>query len=657
MSPLCAIGATVIFPPEFSPVKTHAVSQYFVAHKKSNLTYNPYAAAIFLCSRLVLPNSMNFNYPFAVLCFIGLAIQPSNAHAISSISVHIGEVQSPQGAARNVTFDYALGQSRPTLKLKAQIKPFENKSWLDISLACASFSNPQTGLWNCQNGQLVTERIKAPFSLTLDAKTSNEIAADLTLQDASFSDAAGLHAGEKVTGTVVAKAVKRLDDWQWQTSMDWQKGEVFWQPFYFVSGGHQLQASGIYNQQFLTVENANLSLKDVGQMRLSGQLKLADNKIQILHVDAPNLDLAALYPMVLKPLLEKTALNNLEMAGKASFKLDLQNGDPKSFQLDLQNADIADKNGRFALYKVNANLPWDYDDEKTVQLAYESGQLLRLPLGATSITAGLNRYALTALQIKLPVLDGALNLSDVSAAWANNQWHWHLRANVSPISMTEFTQALGWPRMEGKVAATIPLVTYSGGQLSTDGAMSFNVFEGTAAITNLAMQDPLGIAPKLTGNMQFRNLDLGDLTRTFSFGAMEGKLDGDVNNLELANWKPVRFDASFQNSPGSYRKKISQRAVENISSLGGAGAAAAIQRSFLRFFKEFNYAKLGLSCKLHNDICEMGGIESTAQGYVIVKGSGIPSITVLGYNRNVGWGELLGRIQRVTAGNTKPIIK
>jgi hypothetical protein len=97
--------------------------------------------------------------------------------------------------------------------------------------------------------------------------------------------------------------------------------------------------------------------------------------------------------------------------------------------------------------------------------------------------------------------------------------------------------------------------------------------------------------------------------------------------------------------------------VENISALGGAGAAAAIQRSFLRFLNEFNYAKLGISCKLRNDVCAMDGVEKTQGGYVIVKGSGIPAITVLGYNRSVSWKELLERVQRITAGNAKPIIK
>jgi hypothetical protein len=53
----------------------------------------------------------------------------------------------------------------------------------------------------------------------------------------------------------------------------------------------------------------------------------------------------------------------------------------------------------------------------------------------------------------------------------------------------------------------------------------------------------------------------------------------------------------------------------------------------------------------------MDGVEKTQGGYVIVKGSGIPAITVLGYNRSVSWKELLERVQRITAGNAKPIIK
>jgi hypothetical protein len=361
--------------------------------------------------------------------------------------------------------------------------------------------------------------------------------------------------------------------------------------------------------------------------------------------------------MLFKPLLEKTAFANAELAGVAAMKLEIDNAEPKSFELLLKDVDIADKNNKFAFYKVNASIPWSYDSAQTVNFAYENGALLNLPLGKTSIQAQVERYALTAPAIKLPILDGALNLSDISAARRDGQWYWHLSARLEPISMEDFSATLNLPRMSGQASAQIPLVTYAAGTLTTDGSLVLNVFNGNVTVTQLTMQTPLGIAPKLNADIAMRNLDLGVLTRTFSFGAIEGKLDGDIRNLELQNWKPVKFDALVQSSPGRYPKKISQRAVENISALGGGGAAAAVQRSFLRFFEQFNYGKMGLSCRLRNDICVMGGIESTPHGYVIVKGSGIPAITVMGYNETFGWSELLARIKRVTDGNSKAIIK
>ncbi|NOT68235.1 MAG: hypothetical protein HOP04_07925 [Methylophilaceae bacterium] len=608
--------------------------------------------------------------PLFLLLFFLLAFS-SAANAVSAIHVQVGAINSPGFTANKLALDFALPAqpSHPQLNFQTQLvwhdkTAAKENSRMALQLSCAAITNPQVGNWRCERGLLNAERIKAPFSLSFTTKNLNgqpQISAELSLLDVNFSDAEGLHAGEKVAAKLSLNAFQQSRIWHWQSLLDWQAGEVFWQPFYFATGGHQFKANGqldvLSAQPSLTLDNAELQLKDVGAIQGNARVSLSDNTLQTLNINADNLQLAPLYPLLLKPLLDKTMLNNLEMAGRANFKATLHNGKPSAFELDLQGADVEDKNGRFALYKINASIPWAYDESRTIKASYQGGHLLRLPLGAANLSAELNRYALTALSLKLPILDGALDLSEVSAAWIDQQWHWHLRANLSPIAMSDFSQALAWPRMEGKVAASIPLVTYSAGQLSTDGDVQFQVFNGDITISKLAMQTPLGLAPRLSANMQMRHLDLGDLTRTFSFGAIEGKLDGDVNNLQLVNWKPTRFDAVFKSSDGSYPKKISQRAVENISSLGGAGAAAAVQRSFLRFFKQFNYAKLGLSCQLRNDICAMDGIESTPQGYVIVKGSGVPAITVLGYNRNVGWAELLTRIERITDSNAKPVIK
>lgn len=595
---------------------------------------------------------------FKRLLFFSLALFAFEVQALSNISIEADTVETAQGKLRDLKLDYRINTAQ--LKLQSAYKLDKAREWMKADLSCGRLLNLPNGSWQCEQGLLSTPLITLPFSLKLNVKNADgeqQLDAEIDLKNASFSDTEGLHAGEKISARLDASARQLADTWRWQLALNWSAGEVFWQPFYFPGAGHQLEARGKVSDQSIKIDEARLSLLDVGAVVLSAEIQRSDYALKKLRASTDTVDLARLYPLILKPLLDKSALNDLEMAGQGDLAITMRDGEIKSARLNLQQADIADHQGRFALYKINARLPWDYDQAQTLQLAYAGGHLLKVPLGKTNLAAILNRYSLTAPAIDLPILDGSLNLKDVSATWLDQEWHWHLRASIVPISMSDLSRALELPTMQGKVAATIPLVTYSGGLLVTDGDLQFDLFDGNITVNNLAMQTPLGDRPRLTGNLVMRNLDLGTLTRTFSFGAIEGKLDGEVTNLQLLQWQPVNFDAAFYSSPGRYPKKISQRAVENISALGGAGAAAAIQRSVLRFFDDFNYASLGLNCKLRDDHCAMGGIESTEQGYVIVKGSGIPSITVMGYNRDVGWGELLERLQRVTAGNSKPVIK
>ncbi|MDP1766581.1 MAG: hypothetical protein Q8K83_06735 [Methylotenera sp.] len=582
------------------------------------------------------------------------------AQAITNISIKAEHIEHPLGNVQNASLSLDLGKLSPTLSLKTALKRKADKDWSQLSLSCSVPKNIQAGHWDCAQGFVKSAHVNVPFSIAINrlfVKGIPDISAELHVNDASFSDEAGLHAAEKFTGKLELGAKQAGNTWIWQTDIDWQAGEVFWQPFYIANGGHQFVASGKLEDDLLTFDHADLKIKNAGELSFNGQMRLSDFKLLNFNGDLPSLDLATAYPLLFKPFLEHTAFNNADIEGKVALKLEIKNAELKSFEMRLSNVDIADKNHKFAFYKVNANIPWSYDEPKNVSFGYESGELLNLPLGNTNIKAEVNRFALTTPNIRLPILDGALNLSDISAARIGPKWHWHLRAKLEPISMADLSNSFKLPHMQGVASADIPLVTYSGGILTTDGNVVLTVFNGTATVTQLTMRDPLGNTPKLNADIALRNLDLGDLTRTFSFGAIEGKLDGDIKGLEMQNWKPVKFDAAVQSSPGKYPKKISQRAVENISALGGGGAAAAVQRSFLRFFKQFNYGKIGLSCKLHNDICQMDGIESTNGGYVIVKGSGIPAITVLGYNRTVGWSELLARIKRVTDGNSTAIVK
>jgi hypothetical protein len=544
----------------------------------------------------------------------------------------------------------------PLMVLDTELKQNTDKAWSKAQLRCLLPKNLAQDTWSCSDGKFSAERINMPFALDVTPQPKGFVA-NLNLRNASFSDEAGLHAAEKLTGYLTIVARQDGETLHFNSALNWQSGEMFWQPLYIANGGHELQANGSLKGDILTLDFATLKLDKVGDLKFSGQTNTKTFKIQNLNADLPNLDLAEAYPLLFKPFLGKSMLNNAELSGKAALNISVVDAQVKTFEVHLKDVNIDDKNKKFAFYDVNADIPWSYDEYTKVTLSYQNGQLLNMPLGRTSIGAQVNRYSLVSPEISLPILDGAFKLSDISAARINENWYWHLRATLTPVSMPDASRAFKLPIMQGKASAEIPLVTYSGGILTTDGAMTLNVFDGIATVTQLTMINPLSETPRLSADMNLRNLDLGSLTRTFKFGGIEGKLDGDVTDLEMVNWKPVKMDASMHSSPGKYTKKISQRAVENISSLGGAGAGAAVQRSVLRFFEQFNYTKMGLSCKLRDDICEMNGIGSTDGGYVIVKGSGIPAITVLGYNRTVSWSELVDRIKRVIEGNTKAVVK
>jgi hypothetical protein len=583
----------------------------------------------------------------------------SSIFAISDIQISVQHIEHEKMQISDLKLHVDLTQSvnvSPSVKLNTKFKPVQDDLWIAANLLCDIPKQITKDTWHCTQGLLHSDRIHVPYTLDLTPTTLGANAM-LNLQGASFSDAVGLHAAEKLTGNLQLLLEKEGDFYRWKNNLNWTGGEMFWQPFFLKGGGHQFISSGKLVDDHLKVEEATLEVNQVGKLHLKGEMQLQNQQITQLDANLPDLDLATAYPLFFKPFLEKSAFNHAQMAGKVALKAKIVDAELKALSIQLNDVDIEDNNKKFAFYKLNATIPWDYDNAHQVSLSYLNGHLLNLPLGKTALEATVNRYAWTAPNITLPILDGALNLSNISAARIGSNWYWHLGAAITPINMADFSLALKLPIMEGRASGEIPQVTYNSGILSTNGEVRFNVFDGQATITNLTLTKPLSNQPVLNADMNLRHLDLGKLTKTFSFGSIEGKLDGDVNQLVMQNWKPVSFDASVQSSAGKYPKKISQRAVENISALGGAGAAAAVQRSVLRFFEEFNYESMRLSCKLANNICQMNGLESTGGGYIIVKGSGIPAITVMGFNRNVGWHDLLGRIKRITDENTQAIVK
>lgn len=484
-----------------------------------------------------------------------------------------------------------------------------------------------------------------------------DVRLDVSFVDGRFADTEGVHAGEKLSGDLKLVARGREKQWQWRNELSWAAGELYLAPIYLASPGMTLTSAGTIDGDRLDLDTLEVASDSFGRLSIKGVADLDDKKIRSASFATGEVQLDRFAPAFLAPLLESIAGPKLNWSGRFAAAGEVRNNALVSAEVSLAGVSIRESGGRYALDDVNARIPWREDASTDAQVDISRASWGKLPLGPIALPLKLRGSAIRLVEARIPILDGEIVLEDVRFTRGAERTNWRAAIAVTPVSMERLTAALGWPRMTGVFSASIPGIHQDGSTIALDGALVVQVFDGFASVTDLRLIEPFGRLPRLFADVELRNLDLDALTRTFSFGSITGRIDGSLAGLELAGVHPLRFDARIASSPGDYRKRISQRAVQNIGALGGAGAATAIQRSVLRVFEEFSYGRLGMSCRLRDGVCEMGGVEAAPSGYVMVKGAGIPSINVIGYNRRVDWDELLARLKRVTEGNMKPVVK
>jgi hypothetical protein len=254
----------------------------------------------------------------------------------------------------------------------------------------------------------------------------------------------------------------------------------------------------------------------------------------------------------------------------------------------------------------------------------------------------------------IPVLDGQLRVLGMSlhpAAATGERLQTSLA--LTEIDMAAFCRALGWPEFKGKLGGAVPSLRFVDDRIELGGGLSVNVFDGFVDITGMTLAQPFGAAPVLTGNVALRQLDLSLLTSVFDFGSITGRLRGSIDGVRLVAWAPAAFKASLIADEGG---RISQKAVNNLTSVGGGGIAGGLQGTVLKLFKTFGYKRIGLSCTLKGDVCSMGGLGPAKDGYAIVEGSGLPRLNVVGHQREVDWPTLVRRLKAATEGDG-PVVR
>lgn len=405
------------------------------------------------------------------------------------------------------------------------------------------------------------------------------------------------------------------------------------------------------------------SWRDGKVLRASGSARLdAGNAFSDLDLRISLGELAPARERYLSGFLAPAGFGDLVLTGSVQAQLTMVSGQWRAMALGVERLNAIDPRQRFTLAGLHGNLRWNAGGAtEPGELAWDSAALFGIGLGHARLgfTSAEGQLRLRE-PVAIPVLDGRLRLDHLH--WqppADGQGiRFALGATLQDLDLGSLSQRLGWPAFEGSISGRIPAARYQDNVLTLDGGLTMQLFGGSVALSSLEMERPFGVAPTLSADVQIEDIDLEPLTAAFGFGSITGRLDGRIAGLRMVDWSPVAFDARLQSDPAwKGRRRISQRAVEDISKVGGGGGLmGGLQAQALRLFDDFRYARIGLACRLRDNVCQMDGVDSAGDGYTIVQGAGLPRIQVVGFRRRVDWPTLVARLKAATEGQT-PVIQ
>ena len=400
---------------------------------------------------------------------------------------------------------------------------------------------------------------------------------------------------------------------------------------------------------------------DPGILSVAGSVALGpDAGVDSLDLRLHSPDLTPLRDGYLSGWLGTAGMGDLELDGAADAVVSVRGGAMAEAMLRLHDATFHDPRERFGFTGLDGDLHFSASTSVASELRWSGGVLYGLPFGAARMPFDSADGVLHLREpLSLPILGGRARLRQLAIrpSAAGEKLDIRFGLALDQLDVARLSAALGWPAFTGELSGDIPEARYANDRLDFDGGLAMQLFGGSVVVSALSMERPFGTAPTLSADIVLDDIGLEALTGAFDFGGITGALDGRIDGLRLVDWQPVAFDAQLRTDrKRGVRQRISQRAVQDLSSVGDASFVTSLQAQLLGIFDDFGYSRIGIGCRLRDEVCEMSGLGSAGRGFTIVRGSGLPRLTVVGFNRRVDWPTLVERLTAVGSGDVKPVV-
>lgn len=504
-------------------------------------------------------------------------------------------------------------------------------------------------------------RLDSELTITAPAGRPLRIAGPLDLTDAAFDTADGSIAAEGLGAQLTLDAQLGDDD---RVLVDGalQGGELLFGRTYISlqqrAVALQVQANRKGTQSW---QLPRVAWNDPGILVVDGSVALgAGTGVDSLDLRLHSPDLTPLRDSYLSGWLGTAGMADLDLDGAAHAVVSVRSGALAEAMLQLHDATFDDPRERFGFTGLDGDLRFSSSAPVASELRWSGGMLYGLPFGPARMPLDSATGVLRLREpLSLPILGGHARLEQLAIRppAAGEKLDIRFGLALDHLDVARLSQALGWPAFTGELSGDIPEARYANDRLDFDGGLTMQLFGGSVVVSALSMERPFGTAPTLSADIVLDDIGLEALTGAFDFGGITGALDGRIDGLRLVDWQPVAFDAQLRTDrKRGVRQRISQRAVQDLSSVGDASFVTSLQAQLLGIFDDFGYAQIGIGCRLLDEVCEMSGLGSAGRGFTIVRGSGLPRLTVVGFNRRVDWPTLVERLTAVGSGDVKPVV-
>jgi hypothetical protein len=329
-------------------------------------------------------------------------------------------------------------------------------------------------------------------------------------------------------------------------------------------------------------------------------------------------------------------------------------------ELSLKTGELRSRSEGWHVGPLTLQLPFDIGRPERKEtpkepppmgtLVIERARFGKQSLAPIRVSLSLSRNALRFHQpVGAAIFGGEVIVRDLS--WPDvisDPKRLSFSLEAKKLELTEFTEALAWPRFSGTLTGSIPEVQSTADSLKTNGGLQAELFGGRITMNRLEIENPFSSLAAIRLNADLTNIQLEQLSKTFAFGHISGILAGTIDDLVVVDRQPAQFRADLYSVDRGGEQRISVEALDKITVLSSGQNAGALYGGLAGFFDSFRYSKLGFKAQLKNDRLTLRGVETRGDQEYLVVGSFLPpTVNIVSHTQVIAFSELLRRLERV----------